>query len=1257
MEFFDSTGISNEEAQALDVIKYESSGIEFLLNYNTHRLGQIISNNHNNFINSPNEHSKLSSSSSSFLMNGGDIQSTPPQPQPATLLHTPLSSSQNSTSTTTTTIATSNKTNHYHHHHHQQQQHLHQNNHSFESSHNHHHNNHHQNNNHFHHHQQQHPRFINHHHHHQNLNNEWDTTTTTPTKTAVTTSASNQHHHHHHHHEQQPPNSTVLVTNIAQSAGAAAPHGHPPHPYIFGAAHPAYYPHPPPPPPNHPYAIHTLPLGASQQPVHPTAAAAASVNQQHQRMPTMQNIGVHSSSNNKNSKNPSNVNSSPICDIRNSSNIYMSPQYSDATRQIIDVNQRLKNASVTGDQSGGNISDQILVSNGGSTATVAMPAHHLSSYANPYAFQPHALSFPHHFPHQPFYYVTSESFLQYQSIQPPQTHISPIPPVAHLINTSSSMNIPLTSTNQPPQLPASSSSSIPSAAMVTTTISSSSISTSSISSTSTTPYQNNTSGQETTVFDAQTRVSSSSSSSNNHEPNESSPSDLQLQKNRPMSTSDDKNSMIDQNVPSQSTIQDEVIKTNQNVSEKSSPETTDVNQASDYLKLCLNISDSSGKDDDNTTITKDSDQIETPAVIQNNNTVAANTELESITDDAAAEQFTNNKQSDPSSNKPTTWASRLFPTSITTGLNNIENQMANSNNNDGEESKVNVIQDISTTNSFVVTVSSELKSPSLQPNGDFPELNVIIKNHHSSNRRSGRSSNVHHDDNNLKNMTVIPIKNDPIAFKLAKRLRDNIHLKHSLPTIMPRGLINRGNWCYVNATMQALLACPPFYNLMREISETPGLFRQSTSTPIIDNFARYFVKFLPTDYKRQMKNVGNSYLEELLNTDPFEPTFIYDTLKHCGMIKNDAQRGHQEDAEEFLSSVLNGLNEEMIHLSKLLEETNDKISSVDKTNGFGLSNKSTSFDFELDDQLGLCHDVDDDDGVQDSSNDIWHEVGTTKHRSLPTRSAKIFSTSITEIFGGSTLDIRTVNKDKDSCGNRQPFFTLQLDIKPSSIKTLDDAIRWQTKSETIHGYTCSKTKQIVDASSQMFLENLPPILILHLKLFDYEIETGASKKLLKTIDFHENFEIPRECVTGKIDHRCRRYKLLAVVYHNGTEVINGHYITDVYHLGLNQWLRCDDSNIKVISLSKVLTGTEREGNLVPYLLFYRRYDTLHSNNSSSSSSSANNNNNSVQPNNSGSKRSINSHTGNEFGHNHNHHHHHHHHHHHNNDQQSISTKI
>lgn len=35
------------------------------------------------------------------------------------------------------------------------------------------------------------------------------------------------------------------------------------------------------------------------------------------------------------------------------------------------------------------------------------------------------------------------------------------------------------------------------------------------------------------------------------------------------------------------------------------------------------------------------------------------------------------------------------------------------------------------------------------------------------------------------------------------------------------------------------------------------------------------------------------------------------------------------------------------------------------------------------------------------------------------------------------------------------------------------------------------------------------------------------------------------------------------MYHSGNEAVKGHYITDVYHLGLNQWLRCDDGIIKV----------------------------------------------------------------------------------------------
>ena len=50
--------------------------------------------------------------------------------------------------------------------------------------------------------------------------------------------------------------------------------------------------------------------------------------------------------------------------------------------------------------------------------------------------------------------------------------------------------------------------------------------------------------------------------------------------------------------------------------------------------------------------------------------------------------------------------------------------------------------------------------------------------------------------------------------EMAKFLTE-YNLTHRSNMIKPRGLSNRSNWCFVNAILQALVACPPFYNLMK----------------------------------------------------------------------------------------------------------------------------------------------------------------------------------------------------------------------------------------------------------------------------------------------------------------------------------------------------------------------------------------------------------------------------------------------------------
>uniref|UniRef100_A0A674DWG8 Ubiquitin carboxyl-terminal hydrolase n=1 Tax=Salmo trutta TaxID=8032 RepID=A0A674DWG8_SALTR len=415
----------------------------------------------------------------------------------------------------------------------------------------------------------------------------------------------------------------------------------------------------------------------------------------------------------------------------------------------------------------------------------------------------------------------------------------------------------------------------------------------------------------------------------------------------------------------------------------------------------------------------------------------------------------------------------------------------------------------------------------------------------------------------------VHVSEDPMAPKLAE-LIENVKLIHKPVSLQPRGLINRGNWCYINATLQALIACPPMYHLLKSIPLFNDTQRPCTSTPMMDNFVRLVNEFsnMPVPSKAKQQAAGEKIIKDIRPGAPFEPNYIYRLLT---LIKSSlSEKGRQEDAEEYLGFTLNGLHEEMLALKKLFSPQEEKAPTPNGPES----------------QSGVDDDTAD---KEEGSEDEWEQVGPRNKTSI-TRQADFVRTPITDIFGGHIRSVVYQQNSKESA-TLQPFFTLQLDIQSEKIRTVQEALETLVARESVQGYT-TKTKQEIEISRRVTLEELPPVLVLHLKRFVFE-KTGGCQKLIKNIDYPVDLEISKDLlssgVRSKIFKGQRTYRLFAVVYHHGNSATGGHYTTDVFHIGLNGWLRIDDQAVKVINQYQVVKQTAER---TAYLLYYRRVDLL-----------------------------------------------------------------
>ncbi|KAJ2487073.1 hypothetical protein EV174_000755 [Coemansia sp. RSA 2320] len=397
------------------------------------------------------------------------------------------------------------------------------------------------------------------------------------------------------------------------------------------------------------------------------------------------------------------------------------------------------------------------------------------------------------------------------------------------------------------------------------------------------------------------------------------------------------------------------------------------------------------------------------------------------------------------------------------------------------------------------------------------------------------------------------------AFLTLEDALENWQLVFSAPPVQPRGLVNTGNMCFMNVVLQALLYCAPVYNLLWGVKASVA-FNFKTTTPLLEALIQYVHEF------RHNRTPLAHMLSDL--EEPFVPENVYEALRQKNVFQT--LRGQQEDAQEFMSYLVDGINEEM--------------TDILSAHRLGASLAATSL---------ANHEA----SSTSDNNSSWLEVGLhNKAMHIRDSNAAAIRTPITQIFGGtvqSTLAVPRVAsggiahapKSKAAqSSNREAFQWLALDVSSNDVDTIEDAFDEFVAPEIIEGYMGARGEPVA-ATKQNLLERVPPVLVLHLKRFVFCPNDGV-QKVHKFIEYPETLSMAPKWFSKTADavrHRDAKYKLSGVIYHHGSQASGGHYTCDLLR-STNEWLRFDDVDIDCLSSIGDVLAEKKDRTA--YILFY-----------------------------------------------------------------------
>jgi ubiquitin carboxyl-terminal hydrolase 10 len=145
--------------------------------------------------------------------------------------------------------------------------------------------------------------------------------------------------------------------------------------------------------------------------------------------------------------------------------------------------------------------------------------------------------------------------------------------------------------------------------------------------------------------------------------------------------------------------------------------------------------------------------------------------------------------------------------------------------------------------------------------------------------------------------------------------------------------------------------------------------------------------------------------------DSITPEYVYDTIKQLPRFSS-MRRGHQQDAEEFLGFLLDGIHDECMTVMRKAGVDSDD-SAQPASPGSTASGANTDAG--------------------------WLEVGPKQKQSVTRQSGESLSTPITRVFGGSLRSELRVPGLKNSV-TMEPYQPLQLDIGAPDVNNIIQAL-------------------------------------------------------------------------------------------------------------------------------------------------------------------------------------------------------------------------